>query len=38
MMLYGDTDYGNAIKEFRKYATEKVRERKSKFSDITEER
>ncbi len=38
IMLYGDTDYGNAIKEFKKYATEKIRERKSKFSDITEER
>lgn len=39
ILLYGDTEYGNEIKEFRKYATEKIKESKSQSTtDIAEER
>lgn len=38
IMIYGDTEYGNAIKNFRKHATEKIKERKGRLTDITEER
>ncbi len=38
IMLYEDTEYGNGIKDFRKYAIEKIKERKGRATGIDKER
>lgn len=38
MMLYGDTNYGDAIRDFRQYATDMIKERRSKAIGIGGER
>ena len=38
ILLYENTEYGDGIKNFQKYAIEKIKEQKSQFTYTGEER